>query len=329
MGRLAVLGAGAWGTGLAVTFSRHHAIALWGHDPAQLADIRNARENRALLPGIALSDAIVIPDVLADALAGADLALVATPLSGLRDCLRAVFALAPTIPVIWACKGLEAGSGRLPHDIAREELGADHPAGVLTGPSFAAEVAAGLPGAVTLAGHSLEFARHWANQLHHSRLRIYASDDVVGAEVCGAVKNVLAIAAGICDGMNFGLNARAALITRGLAEISRFGLALGARRETFMGLAGIGDLILTCTGDLSRNRRVGLELAKGRSLADILDTLGHVAEGVPTAREVATRALALGVEMPITAAVDAVLDGRLSPRDAVESLMARDPKTEL
>lgn len=329
MGRLAVLGAGAWGTGLAVTFSRHHAIALWGHDPAQLADIRNARENRALLPGIALSDAIVIPDALADALAGADLALVATPLSGLRDCLRAVFALAPTIPVIWACKGLEAGSGRLPHDIAREELGADHPAGVLTGPSFAAEVAAGLPGAVTLAGHSLEFAHHWANQLHHSRLRIYASDDVVGAEVCGAVKNVLAIAAGICDGMNFGLNARAALITRGLAEISRFGLALGARRETFMGLAGIGDLILTCTGDLSRNRRVGLELAKGRSLADILDTLGHVAEGVPTAREVATRALALGVEMPITAAVDAVLDGRLSPRDAVESLMARDPKTEL
>lgn len=329
MNRIAVLGAGAWGTALSVSFSTAHHVTLWGHDPAQMAQLRATRENQILLPGVRLPDAIVLEDALASTLADAELALIATPLAGLRETLRAVHALAPTLPIVWACKGLEAGSGRLPHDIASEELGAAHPAGVLTGPSFAAEVAAGLPGAVTLAGTSLEFARDWANRLHHSRLRIYASDDLIGAEVCGAVKNVLAIAAGICDGMGFGLNARAALITRGLAEISRFGLALGARRETFMGLAGIGDLILTCTGDLSRNRRVGLELAKGRALAEILDTLGHVAEGVPTTREVARRAAALSVDMPITAAVDAVLDARQSPREAVEALMARDPKIEI
>ena len=188
--------------------------------------------------------------------------------------------------------------------------------------------AAGLPGAVTLAGNSLEFATHWATQLHHNRLRIYAADDVVGAEVSGAVKNVLAIATGICDGMGFGFNARAALITRGLAEITRLGLALGGRRETFSGLAGLGDLILTCTGDLSRNRRVGLALAEGRKLDEILISLGHVAEGVPTAREVAALARKLGVDMPITTAVDAVLHEAMPPRDAVERLLSRDPKIE-
>ncbi|WP_374514482.1 NAD(P)H-dependent glycerol-3-phosphate dehydrogenase [Niveibacterium sp.] len=327
MSRIAILGSGAWGTALALSFSARHSIALWGRETDLQAQLRSSREN-PLLPGVKLPASVDVVDTLAEAFAHADLALVVTPTAGLRFCLRSVAELAPTLPVIWACKGLEAGTAKLPHDIAAEELGAAHPVAVLTGPSFAQEVAAGLPGAVTLAGNSLAFATHWAAQLHHNRLRIYAADDVVGAEVSGAVKNVLAIATGICDGMGFGLNARAALITRGLAEITRLGLALGGRRETFSGLAGVGDLILTCTGDLSRNRRVGLALAEGRKLDEILSSLGHVAEGVPTAREVAALARKLGVEMPITAAVDAVLHEGLPPRDAVERLLSRDPKIE-
>ncbi|QSI78291.1 NAD(P)H-dependent glycerol-3-phosphate dehydrogenase [Niveibacterium microcysteis] len=327
MSRIAILGSGAWGTALALSFSARHSIALWGRETDLQAQLRSSREN-PLLPGVKLPASVDVVDSHAEAFSGADLVLVVTPTAGLRFCLRSVAELAPSLPVIWACKGLEVGTGKLPHDIAAEELGAEHPVAVLTGPSFAQEVAAGLPGAVTLAGNSLAFATHWAAQLHHNRLRIYAADDVVGAEVSGAVKNVLAIATGICDGMGFGLNARAALITRGLAEITRLGLALGGRRETFSGLAGVGDLILTCTGDLSRNRRVGLALAEGRKLDEILDSLGHVAEGVPTAREVAALARRLGVDMPITAAVDAVLHEGLPPREAVERLLARDPKIE-
>jgi len=327
MSRIAILGSGAWGTALALSFSARHSIALWGRETDLQAQLRSTRAN-PLLPGVTLPASVDVVDTLTEAFANADLVLVVTPTAGLRFCLRSVAELAPSLPVIWACKGLEAGTAKLPHDIAAEELGAAHPVAVLTGPSFAQEVAAGLPGAVTLAGNSLAFATHWAAQLHHNRLRIYAADDVVGAEVSGAVKNVLAIATGICDGMGFGLNARAALITRGLAEITRLGLALGGRRETFSGLAGVGDLILTCTGDLSRNRRVGLALAEGRKLDEILNSLGHVAEGVPTAREVASLARQLGVDMPITAAVDAVLHEGLPPRDAVERLLSRDPKIE-
>jgi glycerol-3-phosphate dehydrogenase (NAD(P)+) len=222
---------------------------------------------------------------------------------------------------------LEAGSGLLPHQVVAEVMG-DAVCGVLTGPSFALEVARGLPTAVTLAATDAGFAEATAQSLHGGNLRIYANEDLIGAEVGGAVKNVLAIATGICDGLGLGLNARAALITRGLVEITRFGEALGARRETFMGLAGMGDLILTCTGELSRNRRVGLLLAEGKALPDITRELGHVAEGVPAAREVARRAAELGIEMPITRAVAAVLDGRVTARAAVEQLMARDPKHE-
>jgi glycerol-3-phosphate dehydrogenase (NAD(P)+) len=225
------------------------------------------------------------------------------------------------------CKGLEAGSGLLPHQVVAEVMG-KAVCGVLTGPSFALEVARGLPTAITLVATDAAFAEAMAQSLHGGNLRIYANQDLVGAEVGGAVKNVLAIATGICDGLGLGLNARAALITRGLAEITRFGEALGARRETFMGLAGMGDLILTCTGDLSRNRRVGLLLAEGKALEDISRELGHVAEGVPAAREVARRATELGIDMPITRAVAAVLDGRITPRAAVEQLMARDPTHE-
>jgi len=334
MSRLAILGAGAWGTALAVSFAGRHEVALWGRDSEHQAAMARARENTALLPGIPLPDSVSVETAIDVALANVDLVLVATPVAGLRASLREVARLAPQTPVLWACKGLEAGSGKLPHQVAAEVLAPTQERGALTGPSFAQEVALGLPTALTLAGSSpagdsLAFARHWVDALHHPRLRIYASDDIIGAEVGGAVKNVLAIAAGACDGLGFGHNARAALITRGLAEITRFGQALGGRAETFTGLTGMGDLILTCTGDLSRNRRVGLELARGKSLAQILQELGHVAEGVPTAREVAGRAAALGVDMPITTAVNAALLGEISARDAVEQLMTRMPKTEV
>ena len=325
--RIAVFGAGAWGTALALAFSRGHEIVLWSRESNEISAMRTDGENRRYLPGIPLPAALQLTDSIQEA-ARADLHLVVTPLAGLRGTARALKAAAPGTPLLWACKGLEAGTAKLPHQIVAEELGEDAPYGVLTGPSFAAEVAQGLPAAVTIAAHDIKFARHWVQALHDNRLRLYANDDLVGAEVGGAVKNVMAIAAGVADGMGFGLNARAALITRGLAEITRLGLALGGKRDTFMGLAGLGDLVLTCTGDLSRNRRVGLLLAEGKTLPDILVALGHVAEGVSTTREVAALAARLGVEMPITSAVDGVLSGTVSARDAVEQLLARDPKQE-
>ncbi|WP_153161769.1 NAD(P)H-dependent glycerol-3-phosphate dehydrogenase [Zoogloea sp. 1C4] len=325
--RIAVFGAGAWGTALALAFARGHQVVLWSRESAEIAALRADGENRRYLPGIPLPAEIELTDGLPEA-AKADLHLVVTPLAGLRATARALRAAAPGTPLLWACKGLEAGTAKLPHQIVAEELGEDAPCGVLTGPSFAAEVAKGLPAAVTVAARDIDFARHWVQALHNNRLRLYANDDLVGAEVGGAVKNVMAIAAGVADGMGFGLNARAALITRGLAEITRLGVELGARRDTFMGLAGLGDLVLTCTGDLSRNRRVGLMLAEGKTLPDILAALGHVAEGVSTTHEVAALAGRLGVDMPITLAVDGVLNGTVSARDAVEQLLARDPKQE-
>ena len=326
--RISVFGAGAWGTALAQAFADCHRVRLWARDPRQVDEMGRARENARYLPGIPLSHALEFEPDFAQAARDADLHLVVTPLAGLRETVRTLRRLTPGTPLLWACKGLEAGSGKLPHEIIREELGGGAPSGVLTGPSFAAEVARGLPTAITLAAAEPAFAEKWVAALHQPRLRIYANTDVVGCEIGGAVKNVMAIAAGVSDGMGFGLNARAALITRGLAEISRLGRALGARTETLMGLAGMGDLILTCTGDLSRNRRVGLALAQGKTLADILRDLGHVAEGVSTAREVVSLARRLQVEMPICEAVDALLHHDLSARTAVEQLLARDPRHE-
>ena len=285
------------------------------------------RVNARYLPGCTLPDSLGIGSDFSVA-GDSELNLVATPLAGLRATLRQLRAVAPAIPVLWACKGLEAGSQLLPHQIVAEELGRTALCGALTGPSFAEEVARGLPTAITLAAADGGFAGSMAQALHNARLRIYANQDVVGAEVGGALKNVMAIAAGISDGMGFGLNARAALITRGLAEISRLGMALGGRMETFMGLAGMGDLILTCTGDLSRNRRVGLELAKGLSLEQILRELGHTAEGVSSAREVALLAGRLGIEMPITQAVHSVLYEAVPASQAVEQLLSRDTRPE-
>jgi glycerol-3-phosphate dehydrogenase (NAD(P)+) len=324
---IAILGAGAWGTALALTLAPRHRLALWTFEAEHAASLREARENLRFLPGHALPPELAIETDIPAAIAGAQLAIVATPVAGLRTTLAAIARHAPALPALWVCKGLEAGSGLLPHQVAAECFGTA-PCGALTGPSFAEEVARGLPTAVTVASRDAAFARDMARQLAGPRLRLYANDDIVGAEVGGAVKNVLAIATGICDGLGLGLNARAALITRGLAEITRFGVALGARRETFMGLAGMGDLILTCTGDLSRNRRVGLALASGRPLEAIQRELGHVAEGVMTAREVARRATEVGVDMPITAAVCAMLDGRVNAREAVDALMNREPTSE-
>ncbi len=322
--KIAVLGAGAWGTALALAFSSRHSVRLWTWQAAHAAAMNAARENVEFLPGHALPADLTVSADMALAVADADLAIVATPMSGLRG---TVGVLAGRLPFLWVCKGLEAGTGLLPHQVV-EQGGNAALCGALTGPSFAEEVAKGMPTAVTLASRDLAFARDMAEALHTPRLRIYANDDIVGAEVGGAVKNVLAIATGLCDGLGLGLNARAALMTRGLAEITRFGTALGGKRETFMGLAGLGDMILTCTGDLSRNRRVGLALSSGRPVEVIQRELGHVAEGVMTAREVLRRAAELGVEMPITEAVCAVLDGRIKAAETVERLMGRDTKTE-
>ena len=327
--KITLLGAGAWGTALSIAFSGKHDLTLWSREADVADDLIKTRENHRFFPGYKLPESVAVSTDFEAAVAGAELLLVATPIAGLRPTVERLQALGCKLPVLWVCKGFEAGSGKLPHQVVAEVLGKDALCGALSGPSFAEEVAAGQPTAVSLAANDPVFAREAARQLHTTRLRIYANDDLIGVEVGGAVKNVLAIATGVCDGLGLGLNSRAALMTRGLAEIARLGLALGAERQTFMGLAGMGDLILTCTGDLSRNRRVGLALAQNKSLPQILEELGHVAEGVYTAREVDRLAGQLGVDMPISAAVAAVLDGRLTAAQAVERLMARDPKEEL
>ncbi|HQR04213.1 MAG: NAD(P)-dependent glycerol-3-phosphate dehydrogenase [Proteobacteria bacterium] len=324
--KIAVLGAGAWGTALAISFASRHDILLWARDPGQVAMMSEQRTNARYLQGHPFPPTLNTSAAPTD-LAGADLAVVATPLAGLRDAAALLAQHCPEAPLLWACKGMEVGSSLLPHQIVAEVRGTI-PCGALTGPSFAQEVARGLPTAIVLASSDGAFASHTARELSTPRLRIYANEDVIGAEIGGAVKNVLAIASGICDGLGLGLNARAALVTRGLAEITRFGCALGAQRETFMGLTGLGDLLLTCTGDLSRNRRVGLGLAAGHSLPTITGHLGHVAEGVSAAHAVLARAATLGVDMPITASVCAVLDARLSAADAAAQLMERDPGSE-
>jgi glycerol-3-phosphate dehydrogenase (NAD(P)+) len=322
--RVAVLGAGAWGTSIASVLAARLEVTLWARDPAQADTLARTRRNERYLRGIEIPAAVRISSDLGDA-SRAELLLAATPVSGLREILKKI---KPESALVWLCKGFEEGSGLLPHQIAGQALGAGARFGALSGPSFAEEVARGLPCALTLAARDAAFAREAAALIHGGRMRVYYSADLVGVEVGGAVKNVMAIAAGISDGLGLGHNARAALITRGLAEIGRLGAALGGQTETIFGLTGAGDLILTATGDLSRNRRVGLQLAKGLPLPKILEDLGHVAEGVYTAREVVKLASARGVDMPVSAAVNAVLEGKLAPKAAVEQLLARDPKQE-
>lgn len=325
---LTVIAAGAWGTALAITFSARHQVTLWTREEDVTRDMQEHRENRRFLPGYPFPDSLHIATDFKVAVDGADLLIIAAPLVGFRPTLRALREAGSVKPLLWVCKGLEAETALLPHQVVAQELGDSVPCGVLTGPSFAEEVAKGLPLAITLASKDGDFSRRMALELHSSRFRIYANDDLPGAEVGGAVKNVMAIATGICDGLGFGLNARAALMTRGLAEIARLGVALGGQPKTFMGLAGMGDLLLTCTGDLSRNRKVGLALAEGKKLSQILTDLGHVAEGVSTAREVARLAERIGIDMPITQAVDAILHRDVPAAAAVEKLLSRDPKLE-
>ncbi len=334
--KIIVLGAGAWGTALSASAASQpqaHTVTLWARDAAQLAVMQAQHENQRYLPGVLLPPGLAFsaaPVAQLPALtAGADLVLVATPMAALRPMLTA---LAPGLaPVVWVCKGFEAPLsghiGLLGHEIQAEVAPGLH-AGVLSGPSFALEVARGQPTALVAASAHESVRQALVEAFHSPTMRVYANDDIVGVEVGGAVKNVLAIATGLCDGLGLGLNARAALITRGLAEMTRLGLALGAQATTFMGLSGLGDLVLTATGDLSRNRQVGLALAQGQTLAQATTQLGHVAEGVYSARTVVQRAAHLGVQMPIAQAVVALLDGLVTPEQAVANLMGREPAAE-
>lgn len=341
---IAVHGAGAWGTALAIALAARQPVRLSVRDPAQLDALRQSRRNTRYLPEPPLPPALALglglEAAVEHAAAGAGqpggaLILLACPMAGLRAALAelAGASLPPGVGVLWLCKGFEAGSARLGHEIARE-VAPGLRSGVLSGPSFALEVARGQPTALVAASADASLLDQAVAGLHGAALRVYRSADPVGVEVGGALKNVLAVATGIADGMpgpdgaGLGLNARAALVTRGLAEMARLGVALGARPETFMGLTGLGDLVLTATGGLSRNRKVGLGLAAGRPLAEVVAALGHVAEGVPTAPMALARARELGVELPISEAVVAVLEGRLSPAQALQGLMRRDAKAE-
>lgn len=327
--RIGVLAAGAWGTALAANWAQRHQVTIWAREPEVVESINAAHVNQRFLPDILLPVSLKATGDLA-ALLDSDVLVLATPVAGLRSTLVALQSLSAgkaLPPLVWVCKGFEPQTGLLPHQVIRDVLG-DVPAAALSGPSFAQEVAKGLPTAVTLGSANLALAEKLADWLHTSNLRLYASGDVVGVEVGGAVKNVLAIATGISDGLSLGHNARAALMTRGLAEIARLCECLGGQRETLTGLAGLGDLILTCTGDLSRNRQVGLALGSGKTLQETLDALGHVAEGVGTAREVARLSVDLAVDMPIARAVAAVIAGELAAKDAVTQLMSRAQRPE-
>ena len=326
--KIAVLGAGAWGTALAMNISQRHQVSLWARNAGHVSGMRKARANPLYLGDFKFNDQLQVEDNLATTLLDAELILSVVPTAGFRGILQDIKALGCKLPIIWAHKGLEPLTAKLPYEVALEELGDEQKWGALSGPSFAAELVRGLPTAVTLAANDEAFANEAALLIHGANLRVYHTTDVIGVSVGGAVKNVMAIAAGISDGMGFGNNARAAMITRGLAEMTRFGVALGASTETFMGLAGAGDLILTCTGQYSRNREVGLQLASGKSLDDILKGLGHVAEGVNTAREVMRRARAIGVDMPITYEVNQALSNGKSAKDAVTDLLGREQKPE-
>lgn len=339
--KIIVIGAGAWGTAMAVSAARNpagHHVVLWARDGAQAQAMDAARENARYLPRIPLPRELTVRggdvDSLLQAAPQADLLIVATPVAGLRATLELLHQV--RVPIGWLCKGVEPARdpaaarpfGLLPHEI-QGQVAPGLQAGALSGPSFAQEVARGQPTALVAASRYAAVRQALVDAFHGPTLRVYGNEDLIGVEVGGAVKNVLAIATGLADGLNLGLNARAALITRGLAEISRLGVALGAQPETFMGLSGLGDLVLTATGDLSRNRRVGLLLAEGKSLDEAVQSLGHVAEGVYCARTVLQRARHLGVEMPITECVVELLNGELKPVEAVAALMGRDPKGEL
>ena len=335
--KIAIIGAGAWGTALAISASSKgtgHDVQLWTRDPAAASELQTLRSNQRYLPGVQFPPALhCVSTPVAELSSWAqqhDLIVLGTPMSALRGMLQTLQHV--QVPVAWLCKGFEAAgqgveSGAMPHEVC-QQVAPHLMAGALSGPSFALEVANAQPTALVAASAQASVRQILVDAFHSSSLRVYANDDIVGVEVGGAVKNVLAIATGLCDGLHLCLNARAALITRGLSEMTRLGVVLGAKPETFMGLSGLGDLVLTATGDLSRNRKVGLLLAQGMDLQQAVQSLGHVAEGVYSARTVVKRAQALGVDMPISQAVVALLDGHLKPAEAVAALMGRGAKGE-
>jgi glycerol-3-phosphate dehydrogenase (NAD(P)+) len=327
---IVVLGAGSWGTALAILLARNgHAVRLWGHNAERLAHCERERENTAYLPGAHFPDLLHTDADLAALVVTHPRLLVVVPSHAFRATLeRLAPQLASGAVVAWATKGVEPGSGKLLSAVTREVLGAKASLAAISGPTFAREVAAGLPTAFTVAAERTEVADEVAGWLRNDRVRVYTSDDLPGVQLGGAIKNVIAIAAGISDGLGFGANARAALITRGLVELTRLGVALGGRKETFMGLTGAGDLILTCTDNTSRNRRLGLALGQGKKLADALAEIGQEVEGVATARELHQLAQRVQVEMPITEQVYRVLYEQVSPARAVEALLRREPRAE-
>lgn len=334
--KISLLGAGAWGTALAILFANSgHSVKLWCRNQQLAQQMQNQRINNKLLPDFILPKNIAVTanfdDLFVDNFA--DLILIATPTAALRSNLELIKSkIATQIPILWACKGFETQSSLLPHQIVSEIFdNPNYPMAVLSGPSFAQEVAQSQPTAVSLAANDINLAQNLANALHSENFRIYSNDDLIGVEVGGACKNVLAIATGICDGLNFKFNTRAALITRGLAEIARLGVTMGGKHQTFLGLSGIGDILLTCTGDLSRNRQVGLQLAQGKTLSKILQDLGHVAEGVFTAKEMFNLSQKYNVEVPICQSVMAAFEksgDANNIKDIAKKLLTRTIKAE-
>ncbi len=326
---IAVLGAGSWGTALAILLGHNgHEVRLWGHLPAEVEALQRERENKAFLPGIPLPDTIRPEADLEAALAGADEILIVVPSHAFRAVVKRLADMADSRSgIAWATKGFEPGTQRLLSEVA-SELMPGRQLAALSGPTFASEVARRLPTAITVAGSTQRYALRMANLLHAPWFRPYTSDDLAGVQVGGASKNVLAIAAGIADGLGFGANTRAALITRGLTEIMRLGIQLGGKPETFMGLAGLGDLVLTCTDNQSRNRRMGLALAEGLTIEQARQRIGQEVEGVHTALEVYKLSTRHGVEMPISEQVHAVLYEQLDPGTAVHNLLERSQKPE-
>jgi glycerol-3-phosphate dehydrogenase (NAD(P)+) len=327
---ITVLGAGSWGTALALQLDRRGTSSiLWGRNPDHLAQINASRSNQRYLPGISIPASIRIETDLLTAVRAADHVLLVIPSHAFADTIRSIVpVLTPKQGIAWGCKGFEPGSGRLLHQVATDLLPENTPVAIVTGPSFAQEVANNLPTAVTVAGPVNRFTADLASALHGDRFRVYTSDDITGAELGGAVKNVLAIATGICDGMRLGDNARAALITRGLAEMMRLGGAMNAKPETLMGLAGAGDLILTCTGDLSRNRQLGLLLGRGNTLNQALEDIGQVVEGVNSSAEVRRLAITYGIKMPISKQINGIIHEGWNPEEGVVRLLAREQKAE-
>lgn len=327
--KVAVIGAGAWGTALAIQAAKAYPVKLWARDSGHISGMKKARSNPKYLGDFTFPNHLELTASLDEAVLTSDVVISSVPTSAFAEIIQNIQSIDPAKPIIWTNKGLETNSSLFPHELIRDHLiNKDLAYGVLSGPSFAAELVRDLPTAVTLATTNSDLSNSVAKIFHHGSMRVYLSDDIAGVTVGGSLKNIIAIASGISDGMGFGNNARAALITRGIAEITRFGKTLNASEDTFIGLAGIGDLLLTCTGQYSRNREVGIRLAEGKSLDSILSSLGHVAEGVNACYELFKRIKDTNIDMPITCEVYRVLTNEISAKDAVKNLLSRSLTTE-